>query len=507
MKLKAGLLLTALAAAGLFFAFFRKSAGSAGSSAAGAAKDATAVVQRGNLKIVVLAQGKINAKKSEKVFHQVDGYLTITTLVPEGKEVVKGEELVVFDNAKQKQELEAAEAALKNSATDVEIGTHALEIAQRENAESLSQAQFKYNATKLELEKYEKGDMPQQERKLRLEIEKAQSGLKQAKEAYGAVTAPEALKLGFVTPVEIEKERLNVRSTEMQLELANTELELFKAYTCRVTLSTKHADADAARANAATVEAINANKVQTKQAELEAKQEMLRLAKNRLEEAKKKLAGTVLKSPTAGVALYGNPDEPPWRSEQYVHVGGQVYMNQVIITVPNMDELIVKTTVSETDINKLKVGTQAIITSDAYPDMKETASVSKIGNVAKSSYWMDATNNYEVEIELRKARLNVKPGVSTKVEIQANELKDVLKIPLSAVFNYEGRNIVYVKTSGIAGRDVKLGIASDTHITIAEGLQEGETVLLYEPENVPLPPQSEPAGGPARKDVLAGTQP
>ncbi|MGD0089606.1 MAG: HlyD family efflux transporter periplasmic adaptor subunit [Planctomycetota bacterium] len=505
MKLKIGLLFAVLAAAVLCWLWGRKGAGGAGPP--GAAKEATAVAQRGDLKIVVLAQGKISAKKSEKISHSNEGALTIATLVPEGKEVAKDEELVVFDNAKQKQEVEAAEAACKSSATDVEIAAHALEIGQRENAETLSQAQFKLNAAKLELEKCEKGDLPQTERKDRLDIEKAESALKQAQESYKSVAEPEALKQGFVTPLEIEEKRLAVRSAEMGLELANSELELFKTYTSRVTLSTKHADEDAARANAATVEAVNTNKAQTKQAELQAKQELLRLAKNRLTEARKNLEGTVLKAPTAGVVLYGDPDEPPWRSNDAVRVGGQVFRNMVIVTLPKMDELMVKTTVSETDITKLAVGTQAIITSDAYPDLKETGTVSKIGNVAKRNWWMDATNNYEVEIELKKINLHVKPGVSTKVEIQAKELKDVLKIPLSAVFNNEGRNIVYVKTNSIAAREIKIGNASDTHIAVTEGLQEGETVLLYEPENVPLPPKSEPAAAPVRKDVLAGAQP
>ncbi|HEY3319044.1 MAG TPA: HlyD family efflux transporter periplasmic adaptor subunit [Planctomycetota bacterium] len=462
---------------------------------------ATATVQRGDLKISVKTEGRISAKQSEKIAHTVDGQLTISKIVPEGKFVEKDEELVVFDDNKQKEALQTCEAALKTAETDMQIGERALEIARRENAEALSTAQFKYSAAKLDLEKCEKGDLPQTERGLLLKIEQAESNLKQAKESYDAITDKEMIAQGFVTPVEIEKERINLRSSQINLELAQGELEVFRTYTRPVTLNSKRADGETARANVAMIESVNANKLEQKKAELEAKQEKLRQAKNMLDEAKKKLAGCVLKAPVAGLVLYGEQhDNQYWyRQEENFRVGGQVYMNQTIITLPKLTELVVKANIAETDINKVKKGMQAIITADAYPNMREVGTIESTGNVA-SRNWMDATNQYPLNIDLRKGDLGIKPGVTTKVEIEITELKNVLQLPVTAVFTRDGRNIAYVKDGKITAREVKIGSANDLFVEIVSGLNEGETVLLYEPEQVELPPRS-PADPAAKKDV------
>ena len=56
-------------------------------------KDALAKVERGNLRIVLLSEGKINAKESVKISHTIEGTLTIAKIATEGSYVEKGQEL------------------------------------------------------------------------------------------------------------------------------------------------------------------------------------------------------------------------------------------------------------------------------------------------------------------------------------------------------------------------------------------------------------------------------
>src|SRR5262249_13748569 len=160
--------------------------------------------------------------------------------------------------------------------------------------------------------------------------------------------------------------------------------------------------------------------------------------------------GYVLKAPAAGLVLYGqhgdtdNNDGFEQFENRNIHVGGQIQPGQVVVTIPNMAEMVVKASVPEADINKVKAGPSAPVPSDAQPNLKEDAAITTVGSVARRS-WEDVTNNYEVVLSTRKADLGVRPGVSANIEIEVDELKDVLKLPVSAVFVIEGRNFAYVR--------------------------------------------------------------
>jgi len=465
-------------------------------------KEVVANVTRGDIRITLSRTGRIDAKESIKIFHKVQAEsLMIATLVSEGAYVKKGEELVTFNNTKQLTDLTAAEAECKFAESEVEIAQQVVEIARRENAEALTQAQFKFKAAQMEYEKAENGELPQSERKMKLEIEKAESEVKQAKESYELITDKDVIAQGFATPTDIEKERIRYRSSQIQMEVATSELEVFRKYSRPVMLNSKKADLETTRAAVLMIENVNANKLRQKTAELESKQEKLRGHKTRLAFVREQLDGTTLKAPNDGLVLYGDSSNDEMRYYRGdgapIRVGGQIYMNQTVITLPKMDELIVKTTVPEVDINRVKKGLRVIISSDAYPELHEIGTVEKIGNVASRSYF-DATNNYELVVHLRKGDLKIKPGVSAKLEIEIAELKQVLLVPVNAVFTHEGRNFAYVNGGVIQIRELKLGSNNDTHAVVLEGLKEGESVLLYEPEHIPLPAKpDQPATTPA----------
>ncbi len=460
-------------------------------------KEAIAKVERGNIHIVLSRTGKIDAKESVKISHKVrSDTMTITSIVPEGSYVTKGQELVSFNNAKQKTDVETAEGDYKAAASDVDIAKQAVEITQRENTDALSQAQFKYRAAQLEYEKAEKGELPQSERKMKLEIEKAESEVKQAKESYELITDKDVIAQGFATPTDIEKERIRYRAAQIQAEVTTSELEVFRKYTRPVSLTAKQADVETTRAATQTIENVNANKLRQKNAEYEAKQEKQRQFKDRLQIAREQLEATNLKAPNDGLVIYGDSGDDEGRYSRGngpIRVGAQVYYNQTVITLPKMDEMIIKTNIAEVDINRVKKGMRVVISADAYPDLNEIGTVDTIGNVASRSYF-DATNNYTLTVQLRKGDLKIKPGVSAKIEIEIDELKNVLLVPVNAVFKHDGRNFAYVKSGGIECRELKLGSNNDTHVVVQDGLKEGDAVMLYEPEHVELPPTRKSPG-------------
>jgi multidrug efflux pump subunit AcrA (membrane-fusion protein) len=72
--------------------------------------------------------------------------------------------------------------------------------------------------------------------------------------------------------------------------------------------------------------------------------------------------------------------------------------------------------------------------------------------------------------------------MTARVEIQVEERKDALHVPLEAVFEKEGRPIVYVARGRTPEpRDVVLGPSNHDFVVIEKGLDKGERVFLRDP--------------------------
>src|SRR5262249_51709714 len=160
--------------------------------------------------------GYLTAKNNANVKPKFKGQGTITWLIEEGKTVAAGDLLVELD----KTQLETQVTDLENQLAQYQIERDAaqanLEIQERDNTASIEKADLALQMAQLTLERYEKGDAPNEERKLKLADEKAVSALERAKERFQEV--PELVKQGFLTRIQEEEERINVREAEINQE-------------------------------------------------------------------------------------------------------------------------------------------------------------------------------------------------------------------------------------------------------------------------------------------------
>jgi multidrug efflux pump subunit AcrA (membrane-fusion protein) len=71
------------------------------------------------------------------------------------------------------------------------------------------------------------------------------------------------------------------------------------------------------------------------------------------------------------------------------------------------------------------------------------------------------------------------PGMTAQVKILANELPDVLLVPVQAVAEKEGKHFAYpCKFGGVDRREVDVGDTNEKFVEIKSGLDEGEKVAL-----------------------------
>jgi multidrug efflux pump subunit AcrA (membrane-fusion protein) len=139
----------------------------------------------------------------------------------------------------------------------------------------------------------------------------------------------------------------------------------------------------------------------------------------------------------------------------------------------------IKVQIHESVINKVKAQQKAKIRIDAFPDATLEGTIQFVSELAQSSF-MDA-KNYETVVLIDKIpeSMNLKPGMTAKVEILIGTYENVLAVPMNAVTEHLGQSFVYVQdTLGTHRQVVKTGRVTHAFVEIVEGLAENQTILL-----------------------------
>jgi len=166
-----------------------------------------------------------------------------------------------------------------------------------------------------------------------------------------------------------------------------------------------------------------------------------------------------------------------------VEPGQTVTSSDAVIVLS--DRLIVNAQVDETDIGKVKPGQIAIISLDAYPQVKVNAKVDHI------SYESKVVNNvtiYEVEIVPQRVPDVFRSGMSANVNIIEINKDNILIIPLEALNRDEKGNFILLsqgKDRKPIKRYVELGILGEDNVEVVSGLKEKDTVIIKTQKYMP----------------------
>jgi len=142
------------------------------------------------------------------------------------------------------------------------------------------------------------------------------------------------------------------------------------------------------------------------------------------------------------------------------------------------DQLIVRAYVDETDIGKVLLDQDAVVSLDAYPDDKINARVDHI------YYESETVNNvtvYKVDLITDTIPDFFRSGMNAAIDF-INESKDnILLIPLEAVHSDEEQDYILLKEidqEKPVKRMVELGIFDDENIEVISGINEGDKIIL-----------------------------
>lgn len=456
-------------------------------------------VRRDDLRVTLTENGTMVAKESQKVAAKIKGEGKILFLVEEGKEVPEGEIVCKLDPTQAQSAVEQSQLDILQTEADLKTAHTEIDIQKVENTAALQKARVALDRAKKEIEKYRDGEAPQERRKLEVSLKDMETEFVRAQKNLD--DSKKLLEQNYIKKSELEDHQILFEKATVQKEAAEVALRMFDKYTfpMQITdLETKLADAER---EVETAEKRGESQLGQKTVRAQQLESRLKMQSEQLRERKEDLDNMTLKAPCPGILVYGNPHE--WNRDR-IKIGGQIWGGQTVMTIPDLRVMQVKLRIHEADISKLKVGLKAAVTTDSYPGLQLAGEVSKIATVASDANdWGGGdVKKFDVEVTLQTPGLQLRPGISAKVEIHIETREKTLFVPLQAVFAEDGDHWCHTQagTTQPQRRKVSIGASNDTWIEIIDGLGEGERVLLYNPS---LPE----AGGAPTKKAVADTAP
>ncbi|MCK5834635.1 MAG: efflux RND transporter periplasmic adaptor subunit [Lentisphaeria bacterium] len=450
--------------------------------------DETIIVKRADMIIGVDSSGTINAKKNHKLSIQARVNAKVTWLIDENTLVKKDDVLIKFDDEELINKVEDLQLKYENGLKELEIAKEELTILYSSNEASLRQARDQLVTSEETLLKYKQLEGPRSKDNQALKVETARKDFETAKNSYNEGIGKASMQV-FNSKAEEDnskKETEKLLSSMKQKESSYTnsllDHKIFKRYTYRNKIESLDNSVKQAELT------LKSKKVQAESKVMQKKSSLIRLQNNskrtldQLETQKKYLKLMFIKSPVSGVVIYGDPTQR-W-SNLDLKIGHEAYYRQTLMTIPDLSSMLVKFSLPEAYRSKVQVGNEVIVSPDSLPGVKLQGLISVIDPLPISLLRWDQNSPkiYKAVIELATQDKRLVSGMSAKIEVITQVLKNVIAIPIESIFEEKDQFFVYYKQGEeIIKRNVSIGASDESSVNIISGLDEGDEIFLYNP--------------------------
>jgi HlyD family secretion protein len=186
--------------------------------------------------------------------------------------------------------------------------------------------------------------------------------------------------------------------------------------------------------------------------------------------AKSLLDATVIRAPVSGTILDRTAEK------------GELIISQLsagsVVTLADLNDIQADLDIAQDDFSKLGPHTKAIVTVDAFPDLKWNGAIAEISPQANRQ---KAT--VEVKVQILNPDSHLRPEMNTTVHFLADEPKATgtqpsgAFVPTTAVRDANGNKFVLIAFDGKAMKRVVKIISQRSGGVLVEGLNGGEDVI------------------------------
>ncbi|MDZ7363033.1 MAG: efflux RND transporter periplasmic adaptor subunit [candidate division KSB1 bacterium] len=312
----------------------------------------------------------------------------------------------------------------------------------------------------------------------------------------------------FLMQIDPTPAEASVRQSEASLAAAKANLDLARAnlqqaqneYERQKALFEKKLTSEELLQRARTSYEVQRMQAQAAEQDVQRWQAMLTNARHELQKVN-------VHSDIAGLVTKRNIEEG-----ENVFVGAFNNPATVLLTVADLSVIEAEVEVDETDIVNVKVGQEAAVKVDAYPDTSFKGQVTKVGHSpilsTAAGVGQQQATSFEVIVQLIEAIPNVRPGLSCKADITTGYREKAIAVPIQALTlrkpsqlkplnpkerkskltngeaaadttkEKEVQGAFIIKDGKVQFSEVKTGIAGDRFFEVLSGLQPNDEVVI-----------------------------
>lgn len=437
-------------------------------------------VQKRSFVVEVPTVGELEAARSTIIASSIRGDQgKVIYLVPDGITVEPQQILVKMDPTPFEEKIGELRSKIGDQTAIINMHIQTLDWESNQAELEERTCHYEIETAGLELQKIVEGDGP-------LELFRLESAMQKSLAKFEELNAysQDLIQMeeeGYIN--HAEKKQAEKKLNEERETYENAKLQ-YETYSQHVhPMIVKKAETALKRSQLRLDEIVKAGqyKKEKAQAALLQAQQVKKDLELQLYAAQAELKETEIRAPSHGMVVH----REEYRSSQKrkPRVGDILVRNQPILDLPDLNTMIVKTKVREVDLYKVQIGKDALIEVDAYPQVYFKGKVQSLGVLALADIARNGVEKYfEVKIAMDVSDDRLRPGMTARATITADNIENALTVPISAIFEENKKPCCYVsKGNKYEIIPVKIGSHNDQWIEISSGVKQGDKVALTTP--------------------------
>jgi len=153
-----------------------------------------------------------------------------------------------------------------------------------------------------------------------------------------------------------------------------------------------------------------------------------------------------------------------------------------VLTIANLNDLIVNAHINQADVTRLHVDQQVEVSVEAVSGLKV---IGKVERIAPQSTLKNNIRGFAARILLKDVGNQIRPGMSANISIPVASADNVVAAPLASVFTETNpatreieRHVWVRKEESWERRPIKIGVSDYFFAEVTSGLMAGEVVSL-----------------------------
>jgi HlyD family secretion protein len=423
----------------------------------------TAAVTRGNLTILVSANGTVQPESSVNVSPKTSGVLK-RLLVKEGDFVKPGQIVAYMDNSNLQGQLLQSKGNLAAAQANLN------KVIAGNRSQDIAQAQAQVDEANASLNKLIAGNRSQDIAGATANLNKVQATYRQAAEDLRRNQQLRAQ--GAISQQALSTARSTRDGAQAQVEQAQQSLNLLNAGS---------RPEDIAQAKSVVnqrQQALNLLKAGSRPEEIAEARAQVMAAQGAVAIAQRNIDDTTIRAPFAGIIARKYADPGAFVTPTTAGSAVTSATSSSILALASTNEIVAQ--VAEASIAQIRVGQVAVIKVDAYSGKTFAG---KVTQVATQSLVQQNVTSFEVKVAVADPQKLLSQGMNVTIDFKAGELNQVLIVPTAAIVQEKTAQGVYVAKTG--GNPVFTPIVVGTTVNdkteVKSGLSGNERVLLSFP--------------------------